>query len=429
MSGILLLITGILLLLAVPIGVALGSASLLTILLEGKFQSLIITQKLMTGINHFNFIAIPFFILAGEIMTEGGISKKLVVLANSLVGKLHGGLAMVSTLAAMFFGAISGSSAATTAAIGGIMIPSMEKAGYKKDFTAAVIAASGLLGLLIPPSGTMLLYAVIANVSVLKMFIGGIVPGVVMGLSLMVVEYFICKKRGYGTVSFEMEETKYGGKVKNIIHSFTALLSPIIILGGIYTGKFTATESAGVAVLYGLLIGYFVLKQLTIKKVFDACKKTGVSSAVILFLIGAASVFGWLLTVQQIPTKLTAFITSFTDNPQVVLLLVNIALLIAGALLDNVAAITLLTPVLVPLIVSFGIDPTFFGLIMIINLAIGQITPPIGMNLFVASNISNAKIEKIVVQIIPFLVVLIANLFVFTYTPSLIMFLPNLLSR
>lgn len=429
MSGVLLLITGILLLLTVPIGVALGTGSLITILLEGKFQSLIITQKLMTGINHFNFLAIPFFILAGEVMTEGGMSRKLVVLANTLVGKLYGGLAMVSTLAAMFFGAISGSSAATTAAIGGIMIPSMEKAGYRKDFTAAVVAASGLLGLLIPPSGTMLLYAVIANVSVLEMFIGGVVPGIIMGVSLMVVEYFICKKRGYGTRAFELEESKDESKVRSILHSFTALLSPIIILGGIYGGVFTATESAGVAVLYGILVGYFILKQLTIKKVFEACKNTGVSSAVILFLIGAASVFGWLLTVQQIPTKLTAFITSFTDSPNIVLLLVNIALLIAGALLDNVAAITLLTPVLVPLVTSYGIDPAFFGLIMIINLAIGQVTPPIGMNLFVASNISNVKVEKIVVQVIPFLIVLVGNLLLFTYVPDLVMFLPNLLTK
>ena len=292
-------------------------------------------------------------------MTEGGISRKLVVLANTLVGKLYGGLAMVSTLAAMFFGAISGSSAATTAAIGGIMIPSMEKAGYRKDFTAAVVAASGLLGLLIPPSGTMLLYAVIANVSVLEMFIGGVVPGIIMGVSLMVVEYFICKKRGYGTRAFKLEESKDESKVKSILHSFTALLSPIIILGGIYGGVFTATESAGVAVLYGILVGYFVLKQLTIKKVFEACKKTGVSSAIILFLIGAASVFGWLLTVQQIPTKLTAFITSFTDSPNMVIFLANIALLIAGSLIYNLAANTLLTPVLVPLVTSYGIDPTF----------------------------------------------------------------------
>jgi C4-dicarboxylate transporter DctM subunit len=241
MSAVLLISIAVLLLLAVPIGIALGAASLFTIVIGGTLQSLIVTQKLMTGINHFTLLAIPFFMLAGEVMTEGGVSKKLVVLANSIVGKLTGGLAMVATLAAMFFGAISGSSAATTAAIGGIMIPSMDKAGYRKDFSAAVIAASGLLGLIIPPSGTMLLYAVIANVSVLEMFVGGIIPGIIMGGSLMVVQYIICKKKGYGKGTFELDGDNTLSKGKTLFHSFAALLSPVIIIGGIYSGVFTTT--------------------------------------------------------------------------------------------------------------------------------------------------------------------------------------------
>lgn len=429
MSAVLLISIAFLLLLAVPIGIALGAASLFTITAGGTISSLIVTQKLMTGINHFTLLAIPFFMLAGEVMTEGGVSKKLVVLANSIVGKLTGGLAMVATLAAMFFGAISGSSAATTAAIGGIMIPFMDKAGYRKDFSAAVIAASGLLGLIIPPSGTMLLYAVIANVSVLEMFVGGIIPGIIMGVSLMIVQYFVCKKNGYGKTKIELEDDKTVSKGKTLFHSFAALLSPVIIIGGIYSGVFTTTEAAGVSVLYGLIVGYFIFKQLTLKKVYQSCVNTGISSSVILFLIGAASIFGWLLTMQQIPLKLTNFIASFTSSPAVVLLLVNIALLIAGALLDNVAAITLLTPVLVPLVTSFGIDPTFFGLILVINLSIGQITPPIGMNLFVAANISGVKLEKIVAQVIPFLIVLIADLMLFTYVPQIVTFLPDLLLK
>lgn len=427
MSAVLLLSVAALLLLAVPIGIAIGAASLLNITLQGSIPGLIVTQKLMSGIDSFTMIAIPMFILAGEVMTEGGVSEKLVVLANSIVGKLSGGLAMVATLTAMFFGAISGSSAATTAAIGGIMIPNMDKAGYQKDFSAAVVAASGLLGLIIPPSGTMLLYAVIANVSVLQMFLGGIIPGIIMGVSLMVVEYVISKKEGYGRKSiFEITESKSEKKFVTIIHSFTALLSPVIILGGIYTGKFTTTESAGVSVLYGILVGYFIFKKLTLKKIYQSFVSTGISSSVILFLIGAASVFGWLLTVQQIPLKLTNFIQSYTNNPLIVLLIINISLLIAGALLDNVAAITLLTPVLVPLVTSFNIDPVFFGLIMIINLAIGQITPPIGMNLFVVANISGVKFEKIIARIVPFIIVLLANLILFTYIPQIVMFLPNM---
>ena len=425
MTGVLLISVFAFLVLAIPIGIALGGASLVTLWFAGR-PDIIVIQKMMNGINSFTMIAIVFFILAGEIMTEGGVSRKLVILANRLVGKLPGGLAMVTTLSAMFFGAISGSSAATTAAIGGIMIPPMEKAGYKKDFTAAIVAASGLLGLIIPPSGTMLLYAVIADVSVLEMFIGGVIPGIIMGGSLMTVTYFISKKEGYGSKQVELEPDNGESKTKVFIDSFAALLSPLIIIGGIYSGIFTTTEASGVSTLYGLIVGLFVIRELTAKRIYKAVVKTGISASVILFLIGAAAVFGWLMTVQQIPTMVTAFISSFTDSPAVVLLLVNIVLLIAGCLLDNVAAITMLTPVLVPLITSFGIDPTFFGLIMIINLAIGQITPPIGMNLFVASNISGVKLDRIVANVLPYLAVLIVDLFLFTYVPEIVTFLPGL---
>ena len=264
MTAFLLICVGILLLGAVPIGIALGSASLLTIVTEGAFNALIVTQKLMGGVNKFSLVAIPMFTLAGEVMSIGGVSDKLIYLANKVVGRFRGGLAMVTTLACMFFGAISGSATATAAAIGGIMVPPMERAGYRRDFSAAVIAASGLLGLIIPPSGTMLMYAIVADVSVLEMFTGGIIPGIIMGLSLMVVEFFVAKRQGYGKSVFELEEFQSQSKTKIIIHSFLALLSPVIILGGIYSGKFTATEAAGIAVLYGVLVGYFVYKQLSL---------------------------------------------------------------------------------------------------------------------------------------------------------------------
>lgn len=316
---------------------------------------------------------------------------------------------------------------ATAAAIGGIMVEPMEKAGYKKEYTAAVIASSGLLGLIIPPSGTMLMYAIVADVSVLEMFTGGIIPGIIMGLSLMVVEYFRAKKNGYGTSELDIAEFHTQSKAKIVIQSFLALLSPVIILGGIYSGKFTATEAAGVSVLYGFIIGYFVFKQLNIKKAYEACVKTGVSTSMILFLIGAAAVFGWMLTMQQIPNQIVAAISGITNSPAVVLLLVNLALFVAGALLDNVAAITLLTPVLVPLISAYGIDKTFFGIIMIINLSIGQITPPIGMNLFVSSSICEVRLEKVIRQVLPFLAVLIVDLFLFTYIPGIVTVLPNAL--
>lgn len=427
MTAFLLICAGLLLLCAVPIGIALGTATLATIMAGGTFNALIITQKLIGGVNKFSLLAIPMFSLAGEIMSVGGTSDKLIYLANKVVGRFQGGLAMVATLASMFFGAISGSATATASAIGGIMVPPMERAGYRRDFSAAVIASSDLLGLIIPPSGTMLMYAIVADVSVIRMFTGGIIPGIIMGLSLMMVEYFVSKKQGYGKSTFELKEFESQSKGKVIFQSFLALLSPVIILGGIYSGKFTATEAAGVSVLYGLLIGYFVYKQLTLKESFRACVRTGISSSMILFLIGAASVFGWMLTVQQIPNMIVSAIKGITSSPQIVLLLINLALLVAGALLDNVAAITLLSPVLVPLVKAYGIDPTFFGIIMIINLSIGQITPPIGMNLFVSANIANVKLEAVIKQVIPFLLVLIVDLFLFTYVPGIVNFLPDLL--
>ena len=422
MTAFLLISTGILLLIAVPIGMAMGTASLLTILQGGTLNALIITQKLLSGVSKFSLLAIPMFTLAGEVMTLGGVSDKLIYLANRVVGRFKGGLSMVTTLACMFFGAISGSATATAAAIGGIMVEPMEKAGYKKESDL-----SGLLGLIIPPSGTMLMYAIVADVSVLEMFTGGIIPGIIMGLSLMVVEYFRAKRNGYGTSELDIAEFHTQSKAKIVIQSFLALLSPVIILGGIYSGKFTATEAAGVSVLYGFIIGYFVFKQLNIKKAYEACVKTGVSTSMILFLIGAAAVFGWMLTMQQIPNQIVAAISGITDSPAVVLLLVNLALFVAGALLDNVAAITLLTPVLVPLISAYGIDKTFFGIIMIINLSIGQITPPIGMNLFVSSSICEVRLEKVIRQVLPFLAVLIVDLFLFTYIPGIVTVLPNAL--
>lgn len=438
MSGLLFASFAALLCLSVPIALSLVGASLLGLALKTPIPLFIVPQRMVGGINSFPLLALIFFILAGNIMTEGGVSKKLVTFANLFVGKVAGGLAIVSTLAAMFFGAISGSSAATTAAIGAIMIPHMKDAGYRPSFSAAVIASSGLLGLLIPPSGTMILYAIITDVSILKLFVGGIVPGIFLGISLMVVEYGISKKRGYRTETATQEavgttEPKSAAappdKGKAFRDSLFALLSPVIILGGIYSGIFTPTEAAGIAVLYGLLVGRFVYRELSWSRIASACYKSALSGAVVMFLIAAASIFAWLLATNQIPQKFVSVVTSFSKDPKTVLLLINITLLIAGTFLDNVAAITLLTPILYPLIVSLGIDPVFFGVLMITNLAIGQVTPPVGMNLFVAANISGVPVEHIAREAVPFVLVLVADLMVLTYVPELITFLPNLLLK
>ncbi len=426
MVSLIFIVFAILLLFSVPIAISLGAASLLGITLKTTVPAFIVVQRMVGGINKFSILALVFFILAGNVMTEGGVSKKLVRFANAFVGKAPGGLAIVSTLAAMFFGAISGSSAATTAAIGSIMIPYMKETGYRQEFSAAVIACSGLLGLLIPPSGTMVLYAIIADVSILQLFIAGIVPGIIIGITLMAMEYWICRKKGYKSVTIK-DEAESKGKVFR--DSFFALFSPVIILGGIYSGLFTPTEAAGVAVFYGLIVGGLIYRNLSFKSLYKACYSSALSSAVIMFLISTASIFAWFLATQQIPQHLVSVITSFSKNPKVILLLINIGLLVVGTFLDNVAAIALLTPILHPLIVSLGIDPMYFGVVMITNLAIGQVTPPVGMNLFVASNISKIPIEKIAREALPFIVVMIFDLMLITYIPQLITFLPDLLLK
>lgn len=424
MSAFIFASFAVFLLLSVPVALSLAGAALLGIGIKTSIPTFIVAQRMVGGINGFPILALVFFILAGNIMTEGGVSKRLVAFANLFVGKTAGGLAIVTTLGAMFFGAISGSSAATTAAIGTIMIPHMKESGYRADFSAAVTACSGLLGLLIPPSGTMILYALITDVSILKLFLGGVFPGVFMGATLIVTEYIISKRRGYRIPERNIPKQERRDILRD---SVFALLSPVIILGGIYSGLFTPTEAAGIAVFYGFFVGRYFFRELPAKKIFDACYKSALSGAVIMFVVSAAAVFAWILVTQQIPQKFVTLVTSFSKDPAIILVLVNVVLLVAGMFLDNVAAIALFTPILFPLVQSVNIDPVFFGVLMITNLAIGQVTPPVGMNLFVASNISGVPVERIFREAAPFVAVLIVDLMILTFFPGLITFLPDLL--
>lgn len=411
----------VLIMLSVPISIALGLSSMIAVLLHTDLSLMVVVQKIFGGVNSFTLMAIPFFILAGNMMAAGGVSKRLVNFASSLIGRVTGGLALVSTIACTFFGAISGSAPATTAAIGAVMVDPMEQKGYSKEFAAATVAASGTIGLLIPPSITMVLYGVISGVSIGKLFLAGIIPGLLMCCTLMLVEYVISKKRGYRGE----EPASFKDIIESFKKSILALLMPLIILGGIYGGIFTPTEAAVVAVVYGLVIGLFVYKELNVKKIFKILQDSGKSTSVILYLVATAHIFSYILASEEIPQQLATFLLSVSDNPLVIQLMIMIALLIAGTFLDNAVAIVLLTPIFYPIVAQVGIDPVFFGVLMVFALAVGQITPPVGLCLFVSCNISKISIEKLSKAIVPFLVALIVLLLVLNVIPDVILFIPR----
>ena len=416
MVSILFIAFFMLLVIGVPIAISLGVASLAALHFGSHLPFLILPQKVFNGVNSFPFMAIPLFLLAGNIMAEAKISDKLVALAAMLVGRYPGGLAHITTGASAFFGAISGSAPATTAAIGSIMIPSMVKRGYSRSYSAAVVAASGALGLIIPPSLTMVVFGVIAGVSIGNMFLCGIVPGILIAIALIAMNYIIARRRGF--VREEVLSTK--DMVRVIKDSTLALLMPLIILGGIYSGMFTATESAAVACLYGVLVGFLVYKTLTFRSLYRIFKGTAENAALIMFLMGTANLFGYIITAEQVPQHFAAMLMGVTDSKVVVMLIVPLMLLIIGTFLDNVAALVLFVPTIMGVVQAMQIDPVYFGVYTIIALAVGQFTPPVGLNLFIACNIAKEKLEVVVRDILPYLLVYIVLLVVFAFVPQLI---------
>ncbi len=410
------------LLLNAPIAVALGLSTALAVLNSG-LPLTIVVQRMIAANDSFPLMAIPFFILAGSAMSQGGVSRRLVNFADSLVGWMTGGLGIVAQITGVFFSAISGSSAATTAAVGGVMFPEMEKRGYDRSFSAAIIAAAGETGIIIPPSVPMVVYGVIAGVSIGDLFLGGVVPGLLMGFSLCALIYFKAKKLGY-----KGEKFKGGANVwQSFLDAIWGLMMPVIILGGIYGGIFTATEAAVVAVVYGLVVGFFIYKDLKISHLPKIFESTIIGTAVVMFIMNAAGLFSWLLTREQFPSHLAAYFVSLTNDPTVFLMLINVLLLIVGCFLNASAAITILTPILVPIVITLGIDPVFFGVIMVTNLAIGCITPPVGVDLFIASSIAKVSMTSLSRAILSFMGVLIVIQVIITYIPSLTMWLPHAL--
>ena len=429
------------LLMGVPIAVALGLSCIfasLTTPLAAFFSGTIsamdlfwdssdiiseLMQKTFNSSNGSALMAIPFFILAGNIMASGGVSKRLVGLAEAFLGHITGGLALVATVASTFFGAVSGSAPATTAAIGGVMIKQMEESGYDPAFAGAVVAASGTIGLIIPPSLTMVLYGVSTGVSIGDLFLAGIIPGIIICLALIVPEYLISKKRGYKSVRRGTAAERW----KAFKNAFFALMMPIIILGGIYCGIFTPTESAAVAVIYGIIIGIFVHKELHWKDIFKLVLKSARSTAVIMYLMITADILSYILVSHQIPQNLAASILTVSSNQIIVQMIMIVILLVVGTFLNNSAAMVLLAPIFYPILVGLNIDPLFFGIIMVVALAIGHNTPPVGLCLFVACDIGGVKLERIVKEVAPLVLVMIVAVFVMNLFPQLILFLPNLL--
>lgn len=400
--------------LTISVAVSIGLASVFGIQASNA-NMLLSVKEMFSAINKFPLAAIPFFILAGNIMETGGISRRLVEFCKSLVGGVQGGLPMTCVLTCMIFAAVSGSSVATTFAIGAILIPALIKHGYPTPWAASLQATSAELGVIIPPSIPLILFGVSAEVSIGELFIAGFGPGIFIGLSLMVFVWAYCKYRGWG---------KNDGEGRLSVGTATwkagwALLMPVIILGGIYGGVFTPTEASAVAVVYALVVGMFIYREISIKDIASILRRSVISSAVIMFIIANAGLFAFLITRAGVPDAIGSWLKEVLQSPALFLLGVNMALFLIGMFIETSAAIIVLAPILVPVAIAFGIDPVHFGLIMVVNLAMGMITPPFGVNLFAACTVAKISLDQMIRDLVPFVLVIIFCLMVVTYVPAL----------
>jgi len=406
----------------IPLALVMGITGIVVLIAMGVPLE-VVAQRMFTGIDSFPLMAVPFFILAGDLMNRGGTTVRIIGFANSLVGHIRGGLAHACIVANMIFAGISGSSVADASAIGSIMIPSMEKSGYDLDFSAALNSVAATIGPIIPPSIIMVIYGVSVNVSVGGLFAAGFVPGILMGLALMIVVTRVAKKKNYPT-SEGFSRKRVAAEFRS---SMWALMAPIIILGGILGGVFTPTEAAAVAVIYSFFVGKFIFREIAWKDVPHILFQSGITTGAILLIISLANVFAWVIAANQVPVKLSALFLSATSNPYVFLLIVNILLLIVGMFMETGAAIILLAPILAPIAVKLGIHPLHFGFIMVLNLAIGMATPPVGVCLFVSCGITGLSLEKVSAAAMRFVVALLGVLILVTYVAPISLFLPKLL--
>lgn len=405
--------------LGMPIGYAIGLATLITILSDPIIALNTIAQTSITGVDSFPLMAVPFFMLAGNMMSCGGISERIIHLCECLFGRLSGGLSIVTIVACMFYAALSGSAVATTSGIGSFMIPAMDERGYDRGFAASITAAAGSIGVIIPPSIPFVIYGVSVNCSIGDLFIAGFLPGIMMGVALIIMSLIYCKKKGYGGDGHKVTGKDIWVAFKR---SILALLMPVIILGGIYTGIFTPTESAVVACVYCILVSCLVYREMKLKDLYKAFVDTMVVNGITTFMVGLSMGFAVLLNLKGIPATIADFMLGITDNKILILLMINIFLLIVGSMIDNIPATIILAPILLPIVTQVGMDPITFGIMLTMNLAIGFVTPPYGINLFVASAISKVPMLSMMRTTIWCLISLLIVLMLVTYVPAFTLF-------
>lgn len=411
------------LLLGAPIAVSLGVSSLIAMVIQGYGME-IIASVVYSSLAKYTLLAVPFFILAGYIMEKADISGRLVHLAEVMMGKSRYNLAIIAVVVCCFFAAISGSGPATVAAVGSVLIPEMKKRGYGQDFPGALLSASGSIGIIIPPSIPFVIYASIAEISVTKMFLAGIVPGVLVGVGYIITSYFMLRNEP----NLKPAERTYTAEEKWSAFKDAAwgLMTPVIILGGIYGGIFTPTEAAGIAIVYGLFVGLFIYKTISIKGLFSMFADAIAQTSTVMFVVAAAGIFGWVLTTSLVAREFSSFVLTLTTNKFLILFMMNIIFLIAGCFLDTVSALYILVPIMLPIVKSLGVDLFHFGVFMTANFAVGQFTPPVGPNLYVACNISKRSLKELITKVAPFVVAGFITTLILTYIPQISAFLPDL---
>ncbi|MRG87264.1 TRAP transporter large permease [Salinibacillus xinjiangensis] len=421
MIFLIVLLMIVLIIVGMPVAFALGLSSLVYLVIEGVDLGMV-AQSMVRGVDSFTLLAVPFFLLVGELMNSGGITNRIIDVARVIVGHIKGGLAQVNILASVLFSGISGSATADTVALGSVLIPSMEREGYDKKFAAAITAASSIVGPIIPPSITLIIFGIVTQQPIGPLLIAGIVPGALLAISLMIYTYFIAAKRGYP----KYKRATFKEARSAVSSGFLALLLPIIIVVGIVSGVFTPTESAAIAVLYGIIVTFFYYKNVNLKSFVGILKKSSFDTANILFTLAAATVFAWVVTMSKISEKLGDLILSISTNEYIILTLMVIFMLIIGLFMLPSEAIIVFAPILTPIVMQVGVDPIHFGVLMVLTLTIGGATPPVGIMLYIVADIAKLRYTKLVKEILPMYIPLVATAFIIAFVPSLTLFIVDL---